>query len=236
MHFLYTFTILLCSCIQIVTNLCFRYIQNDLLSVNYNNNDIKNSDILRISSDIERDKNENKNNDFLFSLSKSSSEDKISEKSSAHNKEEKEKKADISDISNAEDSVSLQISHINITEDKKKKRIKNSQTESLSVFSSLSSLISVCELSALSSLSIFYCHFLSVSLFFISHCCSVLFILSSVLISAVCCLTFHVLCIKHNVTAVFNSFVSNETDKINELRDQNSDIKIVFIMHLICYF
>ena len=146
----------------------------------------------------------------------------MSEKSSAYNEEEKEKKVNISDIFNTEDSVSLWVSCINITENEKKKRIKNSQTEFLSVFSSLSLLTLICRLSALSLLFIFHCHFLSVSFLFISHCCSALFILLSVLILTVYCLIFCVLCIKYNVTAVsdsFNSFVSNKTDKINELRD-----------------
>ena len=171
---------------------------------------------------MKRDKNENEDDDLLSSFSEFSSSDEMPEKSSAHNKEEKEKKADISDASNTEDSVSSQMSHINITDSEKKKRVENFQTESLSVFSSSSSLISVCELSALFSLSISHCCFLFISLFSTSHCCSALFILLSVLTLTVCCLTFCILHIKCNVTAVFssfNSFVSNEADKMNELRD-----------------
>ena len=107
MHSLYIFAISLCFCVQIVINLCSEYVQNDLLSVNYDNNDTENSDILRISSDIKRDKNENKDNNLLFSLSEFSSEDEILKKSSVHNKKKKEKKINTSDIFNTEDSVSL---------------------------------------------------------------------------------------------------------------------------------
>ena len=145
----------------------------------------------------------------------------MSEKNSVYDKKEKEKKADTSDVSNTEDSADLWVSYINITENEKKKRVKNFQTESLSVSDSLSSLISVCELSALSFLFISHCCFLSVFLLFISYHCSALFILSSVLTLTVCCLIFCVLCIKCNVTAVsdsFNSFISNKTDKMNELK------------------
>ena len=170
---------------------------------------------------MKRDENKNEDDDLSSSLSKFSSSGEMSEKSSAHNKEEKEKKADTSDASSTEGSADSQTSYMNITENEKKKRVENSQTESLSVSDPSSSLISVCELSALSSLSISHCCFLSVSLLSISHCCSTLFTLSSVLISAAHCLTFCILCIKCNVTAVsdsFNSFISNKTDKMNELK------------------
>ena len=146
----------------------------------------------------------------------------MSEKNSTYDEKEKEKKADTSDMSSTEDSVSSQTSCINIIDSEKKKRVENFQTESLFVLSSSSSLISVCELSALSLLFISHCHFLSVSFLSISCCCSALFIFSSVLTLTVCCLIFCVLYVKHNVTAVsdsFNSFVLNETDKMNELRD-----------------
>ena len=171
---------------------------------------------------MKRDKNENEDNNLSFSLSEFSSSDEISEKSSAHNKEEKEKKADTSDISSAEDLTDLQMSYINTTNSEEKKRVENSQTESLSVSDSSSSLILTHKLSALSFFSISHCCFLSVSFFSTFYCCSALFIFLSVLISAVCCFIFCILCIKCNMTAVsdsFNSFVSNETDKINELRD-----------------
>ena len=171
---------------------------------------------------MKKNKNKNEDDDFLSSLSEFSSSDEISEKNSAHNKEEKEKEADISDISNTEDSADLQMSHINIINSEKKKRVENFQRKFLSVLSSSSSLIFICELSALFSLSIFHYCFLSVSFFSIFYCCSALFTLSSVLTSAVYCLIFCISHIKHNVTAVFssfNSFVSNETDKMNELRD-----------------
>ena len=171
---------------------------------------------------MKKDKNKNEDDDLSSSFSESSSSDEMPEKGSAYDEEEKEKKADTSDVSSTEDSADLWANHINIIDSEKKKRVENSQTESLSVSDSSSSLISVCELSALSSLSISHHCFLSVSLFFTSYCCSALFILSSVLIFTVCCLAFCILCVKCNVITVsdsFNSFVSNETDKMNELRD-----------------